>query len=147
MLNGLKVAPSPHSASPIEYQHQYLVDAFFEDGGEKVRVQRDAKAGTVLECVRKTRLGDLNVFCPRRAADFRVSVNVEQPGEALRSQIRSPADRCSPVPHPLGTAGYTRKKDRIAYSHEECTIDLTQVTTGNAHGPVRAPYHAPSSRP
>jgi polynucleotide 5'-triphosphatase len=84
MLNGLKLNPSPHSKSPIEYKHQYLVDSFYDPEGtdrDKVRVTRDERSGAVLECVRKTRLGDLNVFCPKRNADFRVSVNVEQPGE------------------------------------------------------------------
>lgn len=33
------------------------------------------------------------------------------------------------VPPPIGTASHTRKKDRMSYSHEEFTIDLTQVTS------------------
>ena len=45
---------------------------------------RDEKTGKVLECTRKIRLGDLNVYSPKRAADWRVSVNMEIPGEHFR---------------------------------------------------------------
>lgn len=50
-------------------------------GAEKIRVTRDEKSGTVVQCVRKIRLGDLNIFSPQRGADWRVSVNLEVPGE------------------------------------------------------------------
>jgi len=73
---------------------------------------RDEKSGTVLACMQKVRLGNLDVYSPKRAADWRISVNME-----------------IPVPPPLGTATMTRKKDRMSYSHEEFTIDLTQVTS------------------
>jgi len=79
---------------------------------DKIRVTRDEKTGTVLECMRKIRLGDLNVYSPKREADWRVSVNLEVP-----------------VSHPLGSATHTRRKDRLSYSHEEFKIDLTQVTS------------------
>jgi hypothetical protein len=36
--------------------------------------------GAVIECMRKIRLGDLNIYSPKRAADWRVSVNLEVPG-------------------------------------------------------------------
>jgi polynucleotide 5'-triphosphatase len=142
MLNELKMKPSPLSPSPIEYVHQHLVDSFHETGGGgggKVRVQRDERTGRVVECVRKTRLADLNVYCPKRQADFRVSVNIEQPGESLYAHIRrqSRLTYHDAVPQPQGTPSYTRKKDRIAYSHEEFTIDLTQVTSTSTHGAVR----------
>jgi polynucleotide 5'-triphosphatase len=41
------------------------------------------------------------------------------------------------VPHPVGSATHTRKKDRMSYSHEEFRIDLTQVmqTAGGARAP------------
>jgi hypothetical protein len=38
-----------------------------------------------VECVRKIRLSDLNVYSPKRAADWRVSVNLEVSGEHFPS--------------------------------------------------------------
>jgi hypothetical protein len=119
LLNSLKTAstaPSSPSASPIDYAHLYLMDSFYPStlgsDRDKIRVTRDEKTGTVLECMRKIRLGDLNVYSPKREADWRVSVNLEVP-----------------VSHPLGSATHTRRKDRLSYSHEEFKIDLTQVTS------------------
>ncbi|KAI0632523.1 mRNA capping enzyme [Trametes polyzona] len=117
LLNNLKTTPSSaHPSSTLSYQHLHLVDSFYapEGGGrgDKVRVTRDEKTGEVRECVRKIRLADLNVYSPKRLADWRVSVNLEVP-----------------VPPPLGTATHSRKKDRMQYSHEEFVIDLTQVTS------------------
>lgn len=82
--------PPPTSPNPIAYKHHRLVDSFYpsdEGGGggrEKVRVTRDERTGDVRECLRKIRLGDLNVFSPKRAADWRVSVNMEVPGASPR---------------------------------------------------------------
>ncbi|RDB19032.1 mRNA-capping enzyme subunit beta [Hypsizygus marmoreus] len=118
LLNNLKTASSQptHHASPLEYSHLYLVDSFYASDNahdrEKIRVTRDEKTGIVTECMRKIRLGDLNIYSPKRAADWRVSVNLEVP-----------------VSHPLGSPTHTRRKDRMSYSHEEFNIDLTQVTT------------------
>lgn len=89
LLNGLKAAsdqPS-HPASPLTYSHKYLVDSFYPSDNphnkDKIRVTRDEKTGTVTECMRKMRLGDLNVYSPKRAADWRISVNLEIPGLSL----------------------------------------------------------------
>ena len=38
------------------------------------------------------------------------------------------------MPHPLGSATHTRRKDRISYSHEEFSVDLTQVASYGASG-------------
>ncbi|TFK40867.1 mRNA capping enzyme [Crucibulum laeve] len=116
LLNNLKAtsAQPTHPASPLAYNHLYLVDSFYATEGdrEKIRVTRDEKTGTVMECMRKVRLGDLNIYSPKRNADWRISVNVE-----------------IPVQHPLGSTTHTRRKDRMSYSHEEFNIDLTQVTS------------------
>ncbi|KAF8879086.1 CYTH-like domain-containing protein [Gymnopilus junonius] len=82
---------------------------------DKIRVTRDTNTGVVVECMRKVRLGDLNVYCPKREADWRVSVNLE-----------------IPMPHPVGSASFKRVKDRLSYSHEEFKIDLTQVTSSTS---------------
>ncbi|KAJ7043993.1 CYTH-like domain-containing protein [Mycena alexandri] len=107
-------------STPLGYVHLKLVDSFYpsDNSHEKIRVTRDDKTGKVLECMRKIRLGDLNIFSPKRAADWRVSVNLEVP-----------------VSHPIGSPTHTRKKDRLSYSHEEFSIDLTQVTASTPNGP------------
>jgi polynucleotide 5'-triphosphatase len=43
-------------------------------------VTRNEKTGDVLAAVKKIRLGNLDVYSPKRAADWRISVNVEVPG-------------------------------------------------------------------
>ncbi|KAL4069903.1 CYTH-like domain-containing protein [Scleroderma yunnanense] len=112
--------PSNH-ASPLEYAHLRLVDSFYASDNsrdrERIRVTRNEKTGTVLEVMKKIRLGDLNIYCPKRAADWRVSVNLEVPG------------KMHTVSHPIGSPTHTRRKDRMCYSHEEFNIDLTQVVT------------------
>ena len=70
----------------MDYSHQYLTDTFYAPDGndrDKVRVTRDDKTNTVLETMRKIRLGDLNVYSPKQSADWRVSVNLEVPGAWL----------------------------------------------------------------
>ncbi|TFK73622.1 mRNA capping enzyme [Pluteus cervinus] len=119
LLNGLKVNP-PIPTSPVDYQHLYLTDSFYQNPDaahdrDKIRVTRDEKTSTVRQCVRKIRLGDLNIYSPKRAADWRISVNYEVP-----------------MNHPIGSPSYTRRKDRLSYTHEEFVIDLTQVTSSTA---------------
>jgi polynucleotide 5'-triphosphatase len=86
LLNNLKTASvqSSHPSSPLDYSHKFLVDSFYSSDHpydrDKVRVTRDEKTGAITECVRKLRLGDLNIYSPKRAADWRVSVNLEIPG-------------------------------------------------------------------
>ncbi|KAF8799031.1 mRNA triphosphatase CET1 [Phlegmacium glaucopus] len=120
MLNRLKTesSQSSHMGSPLDYNHRYLIDTFYSPEGndrDKIRVTRDEKTNTVLECMRKLRLGNLNIYSPKRAADWRVSVNLEVP-----------------MQHPVGSPTLTRRKDRVSYSHEEFSIDLTQVTSSTS---------------
>ena len=80
LLNKLKVEKPELN---INYEHLHLIDNFYspESGrGEKIRLTRDEKTGQVRACMRKVRLGDLNIFCPKRSVDWRVSVNMEIPG-------------------------------------------------------------------
>lgn len=84
-LNELKTssAQTSHPAAPLGYKHLYLVDSFYPSDdlrGEKIRVTREEKTGVVTQCVRKIRLGNLDIYSPKRAADWRVSVNLEVPG-------------------------------------------------------------------
>ncbi|EGN98481.1 hypothetical protein SERLA73DRAFT_183518 [Serpula lacrymans var. lacrymans S7.3] len=121
LLNELmRISNQPsHPSSPLEYTHLKVIDSFFpsdHQDRDKIRVTRDENTGNVLECVRKVRLGDLNIYSPKRLADWRISVNLE-----------------IPTPHPVGTPTFTRRKDRICYSHEEFNIDLTQVKSSISH--------------
>ena len=89
MLNQLEASSrqSSHPTSPLRYQHTYLKDTFYpsdEPGGEKIRVTRDEKTGELKECLRKVRLGNLDIYSPKRNADWRISVNVEIPGTFFR---------------------------------------------------------------
>ncbi|TFK27624.1 mRNA capping enzyme [Coprinopsis marcescibilis] len=129
LLSNLGASPSSaHTASPLECKHLVYVDSFYKDpdaspverryrGHDKIRVTRDEKTNTAVECVKKLRLGDLNIYSPKRAADWRVSVNLEMP-----------------VKIPTGPSTHTRRKDRLRYRHEEFVIDLTQVVSQQAIG-------------
>lgn len=118
LLNELRTASSQpgHPSTPLAYDHLHLVDSFYSSEGsgdrDKIRVTRNEKTNEVIESLRKVRLGNLDIYSPKRAADWRISVNVEVP-----------------VKHPIGTATFKRRKDRMSYSHEEFRIDLTQVTS------------------
>jgi hypothetical protein len=86
LLNKLKEEsdkPGYHS-SPIAYTHSHLVDSFYgwdnSRDREKIRVTRNDKTGEVIATVKKVRLGNLDVYSPKCAADWRISVNVEVPG-------------------------------------------------------------------
>ncbi|EKM51617.1 uncharacterized protein PHACADRAFT_261863 [Phanerochaete carnosa HHB-10118-sp] len=126
LLNELKLKSSQpgHPSSPLEYTHLHLIDNFYASDDpqdrEKIRVTRHEKSGEVVAVMRKVRLGSIDIYCPKRHADWRISVNME-----------------IPVPPPLGSPTLTRKKDRMSYTHEEFTIDLTQVTS--ATGPNSKP--------
>ncbi|KAG6334694.1 hypothetical protein ID866_4393 [Astraeus odoratus] len=79
LLNNLQQTSleSSHSSSPLEYKHLRLVDSFYASDNprdrEKIRVTREEQSGTVLEVTKKIRIGDLNIYSPKRLADWRVS--------------------------------------------------------------------------
>jgi polynucleotide 5'-triphosphatase len=108
---------------------------------------RDEKSGAIVECVKKIRLGDLNVYSPKRNADWRVSVNVECPGTfppPLLPTQKAHGYSCVVQP-PQSEATRIRRKDRLSYSHEEMVIDLTQVTSLGSSG-VRLFPPSPTTR-
>uniref|UniRef100_D8PXD9 mRNA-capping enzyme subunit beta n=1 Tax=Schizophyllum commune (strain H4-8 / FGSC 9210) TaxID=578458 RepID=D8PXD9_SCHCM len=117
-LHALSNEPG-HPSSPVGYAHHYLVDSFYgNDRDAKIRVTRDEKADNrVVECVRKIKLANLEIYCPKWPVDWRVTVSLE-----------------CPVPLPDEPAVHTRRKDRLSYKHEEFSVDLTQVhaTEGGA---------------
>ncbi|EKM79266.1 hypothetical protein AGABI1DRAFT_100277 [Agaricus bisporus var. burnettii JB137-S8] len=125
LLNNLTATSNQpsHPSSPLHHSHHFLKDSFYTSDRGKIRVTRDEKTDAV-ECIQKIRLGDLNIYSPKRSADWRVSVSVEVP-----------------CPRPIGTATLTRRKDRLSYSHEEFSIDLTQVTSTTSAAAAPQIFH------
>lgn len=66
-----------YGGARIKYTHTKGVDEFYEG---RVRVSRDQGTGEVRTSIVKEKLGSLDITCPRRLFDFRVSVNLERPG-------------------------------------------------------------------
>ena len=63
--------------------------------------------------VRKKRLADLNIYCPNRHFDYRISISTE-----------------TEVPDkPQGRLLFERHKERVSYRHEIFSFDLTTVDT------------------
>lgn len=127
----------PPTRIPMDYVHLHERDSFFELPPEKshalpatmraamnprhrarVRVTTDQKSGKVLSKIVKTRIADLNVYSPKTAFDWRVSVNMEMPYSGKMDGLQ-----------PVAAAGEGyRSKDRLSYRHLAYQIDLTQVT-------------------
>ncbi|KAF9985624.1 mRNA-capping enzyme subunit beta [Modicella reniformis] len=96
----------------ISYHHTREIDQFFLSQGGRARVTKDQKTNEVIPngIVKKERIADLDVYSPRNAFDYRISVNIEVP-----------------VPHPQGELQHERHKDRMSYRYNNFKIDLTQV--------------------
>ncbi|KAE8258319.1 hypothetical protein A4X13_0g1759 [Tilletia indica] len=85
------------------------------DGKEdKIRVTRDNKDGKAKSdhAMVKRRIASLEVFCPKRLYDYRISINTETP---------------VPLPPPSSAAMFWRDKNRVTYQHELIQVDLTLV--------------------
>ncbi|KIJ54824.1 hypothetical protein M422DRAFT_153388 [Sphaerobolus stellatus SS14] len=126
LLNGLGVPPPSGEVqrTPLKYVHTKLTDSFYaapDNGRDKIRVTTD-ETGRIVQCIRKVRLGDMNIYSPKRNADWRISVNLELPEQ-----------------QPSGSLTLSRKKDRMTYTHQYCNIDLTQVkqTAGAGNAAVQ----------
>ena len=56
-------------------------------GRAKIRVTREEKSGQLKEggkpSIEKSRVADMNIFSPKRAFDFRISISVEDPGKLM----------------------------------------------------------------
>jgi len=114
-------ASTSYAHAPLAARHLVTSDEFFtishphSDSGEgKIRVTRDEKTGQLVECIKKRRLGDLHILCPKREVDWRLSINLEEKAD-------------------IGLVGgasktHSRRKDRMEYIHQHFHVDLTQVT-------------------
>lgn len=132
------VAPKA-SRAPLDYKHVRQTDSFYElnqagfdllapttrdilqsPSKQKVRITRDTRTGQVLEKIIKHRVINLEISSPQTEWDYRISVNLE---------INYPGPSDNLVESMEHGRSYTRRKDRMCYSHLQAyRIDLTQVT-------------------
>lgn len=125
----------------MSYVHTYECDTFFElsqagvlglptsirtllnprHSQVKVRITTDQKTGKVLAKIVKVRIADLDIYSPRTAFDWRVSINLEMNFDGDMNELVEPQGR--------NGRRAERNKDRMSYRHLAYQIDLTQVTT------------------
>ena len=115
MLNALVARgndPS-HTGAKVSYQRRKEIDYHHTGPSGKVRVTRDAESLQIKPngVITKSRIADLNVYCPNRAFDYRISINTE-----------------TPAPEPTSDHSSVREKNRLSYTHQNFNVDLTQVT-------------------
>ncbi|KAK4685012.1 polynucleotide 5'-triphosphatase, partial [Tremellales sp. Uapishka_1] len=113
---------SAQSPRRIHFQRAQTIDTFHGGSQQtgRVRVSTD-RSGNLVECIRKQRIADLNIYSPREQFDWRVSLSVEEP--------------CEVPNHP---SKMRRDKDRACYRSQVCQVDLTVVTT---------PSNVPDAKP
>jgi len=113
---------------PLDYKHTKQIDSSYQFPNEpnsrnaqKIRVTRDPQ-GNVLETIIKENKGHLNIYSPRTAFDWRVSINNERKGDPPQGK------QLTEVELPPGVELRSeRRKDRMTYLHQHIQIDLTQV--------------------
>lgn len=129
---------------PIQYEHRYEIDTLYEAPDDflaslppnitalasrfhhrrpRVRVTRDTRTGKVKEMISKFTVAHLEAFCPQDVLDYRVTVNFE-------CAYRGPLDALRELGGPDANA-HAREKDRLSYSHQCFSVDLTQVLVGD----------------
>ncbi len=135
---------------PMSYVHTYECDTFHElsqtgifglpasirsllnprHSQVKVRITTDQKTGRELAKIVKVRIADLDVYSPRTAFDWRVSVNLEMNFDGEMKDLLEPQAR--------NGRRAERNKDRMSYKHLAYQIDLTQVTTAEVRSNSRS---------
>lgn len=111
----------------MAYQHRKETDSFYDEVSETtgqkehIRVTRDNVTQEIVPngVIKKTRIADLNVFCPAQPYDYRISINTETP-------ISPPQNMSQPT--------FSREKDRLSYTQQNFSVDLTQVIMANRIG-------------
>lgn len=110
-------------------------------------MRTNSKTKTIVDVVEKVRLGDLNVYCPRRGLDWRLSCSTEQPGEFPRprsSLVRSKSRLQRTllfVGHDLGLLDLVH----LSCLRQPC-LRPTASTSTDAPLPLR-PFHPPFQFP
>ncbi|KAI9626207.1 hypothetical protein H4Q26_015958 [Puccinia striiformis f. sp. tritici PST-130] len=105
-----------YSGAKVDYVHTKEIDEFHD---KQIRVSKDwsgKNQNSTPRSIFKEKLAHLDIHCPRKQLDFRISVNIEHP-------VPLPPDHSIPK--------HKRIKDRLSYSHQICQIDLTQVKTSD----------------
>ena len=136
LIDSKDTASRAKSRVPMDYKHTHEVDTSYElsPQGElqlplrlqsvsrkrqRVRVTTDEKTGEELAKIVKTRVADIDIYNPRFAFDWRISVNIEMDCKMEKNFFVE-------VPGENGKAA-ERRKDRVSYKHLAYQIDLTQV--------------------
>ena len=125
----------------MSYKHTYECDTFYDltqsgalalpgsiaaqqgsrySNKAKVRITTDQRTGKEIAKIIKARIADIDIYSPRTAFDWRISVNVEMnflgDMKGLVETERKDGRRAD------------RNKDRMSYKHLAYQVDLTQVT-------------------
>ncbi|GAA5969170.1 hypothetical protein JCM3765_005745 [Sporobolomyces pararoseus] len=137
LLNARVVETShpSYTKGRILYSHTKELDTFHttqdrrkirltRNEGKKNSASTGGDTGKDWKAVEKIRVADMNVFSPKRLFDWRVSISLENPVMEL----------------PTTPPTHSRRKDRISYSHQLYTIDLTQVTTPSSTPQSSSPH-------
>ncbi|KAI9782547.1 MAG: mRNA-capping enzyme subunit beta [Peltula sp. TS41687] len=95
----------------------------------RVRVTTDQKTGEKLAQIVKIRIADMDVYSPRTAFDWRLSINLEMTYDGDISSLTELVEN--------GRRS-ERNKDRMTYKHLAYQIDLTQVTMQSDAGTTKA---------
>lgn len=99
----------------ITHKHIKELDRFYKyKGGGYIRVAIDPQTQKMKRAIRKTRLQNLDFYCPHEQFDFRVSINLEEETE---------------FPNEDDTPDHERSKDRLSYIFYPYQIDITVVKT------------------
>ena len=114
--------------SKVQYEHKYELDEFYRIESGRLRVTKDAKTKVIIpgKSVIKDRVADLNVYIPTANLDYRISVSLE-------TTVPLPAQALPVIKR--------RHKDRLSYTHELFTIDLTQVKMLDNQGATTELFH------
>ncbi|MCJ1375405.1 mRNA-capping enzyme subunit beta [Loxospora ochrophaea] len=138
------IPPIPKPRVAMNYVHTRECDAFYElsqaglfnlphairnqlnprHNKPKVRISTDQKTGQVLAKIIKARVADIDIYSPRTAFDWRISVNLEMNYDGDMRDLVEASE--------AGQRKADRNKDRVSYRHQAYQIDLTQVTPSEA---------------
>lgn len=97
---------------PLSYAHTVDLDLFYRDGVRYSIPWDDKRRGERGKAILKVHIGHLDIMVPSSSYDLRISCKKEEP-----------------VPEPSGDCEFIRKKDRISYTFNYWSVDLTKVET------------------
>lgn len=112
-----------HKESHVVDQKWTVPTGNAESPMASLRASVDADSGDVLEVLQKDRLGDINVYLPHAAFDYRISTSSE------RSVNPSALDAPGATYDPAGAGD--REKHRHSYRYGPFSLDLTIVNSSS----------------